>query len=151
MYFASNGIYKMFFYIKMNSNLILHLYASSLLLTIYFRKSLVSLTTLFVLVLNYQSYLNACWKHRMIRAGKITKLLRACWKFISLVGLPDAFYHYWNALNCHIWMLLTNSNWCLLTRCYLRRATYFAYTSEINFTILSCDFAHMPTETKELQ
>ena len=38
VYFASNGLYKMFFYVKMPSHLLWNSYVPSLLLTIYFLK-----------------------------------------------------------------------------------------------------------------
>ena len=81
-------------------------------------------------------------------------MIRAWSKFISLDSRPwlncrgnFAFYHCWTASNCYIWMFLTNSNQYLLTKYYLCRATYFAYTPQRNLTILPCKVAHLPTKT----
>ena len=62
-------------------------------------------------------------------------------------GENFTFHQYLIASNCHNLMFLTNSKQCPLTKCYLCKTTYFAYTPQGNFNILSCEISHLPTVT----
>ena len=87
-----------------------------------------------------------CWLLSPLKMKKWGRAQSLAVHLCGTAGENFAFYHYWTASNCHIWMFSTNANQYLLTKYYLCRATYFACTPQENFTILPCEVAHLTTE-----